>query len=242
MRAVYGLKVDGVTRAIRHASGELVVVKDVSFVVPPGHVIGLTGPTDAGYRALLRVIAGLDARSAGTIELLPAPGAAVPPPFGSTLYRQEVLHAPAILPLVGSMGRQLQLQLISLAASRRRRVQAIDAASLRRLASVDPRRATSDLTLAERSRLGLALAWSLRPSHVLAELDGVSADDRDRAVDLLRRMAAAGVGVVLATQDEPLLASVASRILVFMDGEVAADGAPLDVIPAAVRGLARGAP
>jgi len=49
-------------------------------------------------------------------------------------------------------------------------------------------------------------------------------------VAVLRELADAGHGVVLATHDVELVAEVASRVIVLADGEVVADGAAPEVV------------
>jgi energy-coupling factor transport system ATP-binding protein len=49
-------------------------------------------------------------------------------------------------------------------------------------------------------------------------------------VEILRDLAAAGHGVLLATHDVELVAEVASRVMVIAEGELVADGPTADVI------------
>ena len=103
------LHVRGLGRTIHHGDGELVVLQGVDVSVAPGQAVGVTGPLDSGWRSLLRLIVGLDPRSAGTIELT-SPAGALPAasPRDLSELRQEVVLASALDPLLdGAPGRTL---------------------------------------------------------------------------------------------------------------------------------------
>lgn len=55
---------------IRVEFGDLVAVRDVSFEMAGGDLLGLIGPNGAGKTTLLRVLAGLRAPTAGSAEIL----------------------------------------------------------------------------------------------------------------------------------------------------------------------------
>ena len=98
----------------------------------------------------------------------------------------------------------------------------------------DPRaRRTSERRLApgprcERLRLCARARVALEPAHVLLEVEPPleRAEERSAAGGALRRILAAGRGVLLGTRDELLLAEVATHVLIFLDGEVLAEGSP----------------
>ena len=59
---------------------------------------------------------------------------------------------------------------------------------------------------------------------------GLDYAGKARLVGALRRLAAAGHAVVLATHDVELAAEVAHRVVVLADGEVVADGPTAEVV------------
>lgn len=63
---VADLRLDGVSRV--HADGTR-ALWDVSVAVADGEVLALTGPSGSGKTTVLRVVAGLDAPSAGTVAI-----------------------------------------------------------------------------------------------------------------------------------------------------------------------------
>lgn len=107
-------------------------------------------------------------------------------------------------------------------------------------AAAPPRK--GEWTRCDRIRLALALACALEPAHVLLEVEPplASADDRRTLADFIRRILAAGRGMLIGTRDELLLAEVATRVLIFEDGATLAEGTPDSVLTAAWRQVGRG--
>ena len=86
-------------RDLRVRFGALLAVKDVSFALTGGTLLGLIGPNGAGKTTLLRAVAGLQPPTRGTIEVLGEPLSAdslhqigftpdVPPVYDELTVRQ----------------------------------------------------------------------------------------------------------------------------------------------------------
>src|SRR6516165_4777663 len=58
-----------VVRSLTKTWGETTAVDGVSFAVSPGQLVVLLGPSGCGKSTTLRLIAGLDEPTAGTIEI-----------------------------------------------------------------------------------------------------------------------------------------------------------------------------
>jgi sulfate-transporting ATPase len=59
-------------KGVRKAYGEKLLMDDVSFVIPPGAIVGIIGPNGAGKSTLFRMIAGKEQPDAGEIILGPS--------------------------------------------------------------------------------------------------------------------------------------------------------------------------
>jgi energy-dependent translational throttle protein EttA len=57
---------------VRKAYGEKLLMDDVSFVIPPGAIVGIIGPNGAGKTTLFRMIAGKEKPDAGEIIVGPS--------------------------------------------------------------------------------------------------------------------------------------------------------------------------
>jgi energy-coupling factor transport system ATP-binding protein len=100
------------------------------------------------------------------------------------------------------------------------------------LPAMPPDRHPRDLS--EGQRLALALAVVLAPRPPLLLLDeptrGLDYPSKHRLVATLRKLAADGVCVVVATHDVELVAQVATRAVVLAEGEIVSDGAAREVV------------
>jgi len=54
---------------VRKAYGELLLMEDMSFTVPPGAIVGIIGPNGAGKTSLFRMITGQEGPDDGTLRL-----------------------------------------------------------------------------------------------------------------------------------------------------------------------------
>jgi len=64
-------------KGVRKAYGERLLMDDVSFVIPPGAIVGIIGPNGAGKTTLFRMIAGKERPDAGEIVIGPSVKAAL---------------------------------------------------------------------------------------------------------------------------------------------------------------------
>jgi ABC-type sugar transport system ATPase subunit len=71
-----GLVAKGIAKVFPPSTRAL---EEVSFHAPPGHVIALLGPSGCGKTTLLRIVAGLEQQSAGTLTMDGEPFDSVPP-------------------------------------------------------------------------------------------------------------------------------------------------------------------
>src|SRR3954467_15857280 len=62
----HAIAVDGLTKRF----GTAVVVRDVSFAVAPGEIVGLLGPNGAGKTTTIQMLLGIIRPTAGRIEIL----------------------------------------------------------------------------------------------------------------------------------------------------------------------------
>ena len=209
--------------------------------VRTGEIIGIVGPSGTGKSVLLREIVGLDAPTAGEIEVLGleltkldrAARVALETRWGvmfqdgalfSTLTIRENVEAPLV------EHSNLPRQLISELAELKIRMAGLDQFAF------DKR--PSELSGGMRKRAALARALAMDPELLFldeptAGLDPVTAGRLDA---LLKELAhAMGLTVFLVTHDLDTLVSVCDRIAVLYEGKVAAIG-NLDEVRAGATG------
>jgi branched-chain amino acid transport system ATP-binding protein len=86
----------------------------------------------------------------------------------------------------------------------------------------------ASLPYGEQRRLEIARALGTRPSLLLLDepAAGASAPERRELADLVRRIAADGISVLLIEHDVPLVMSLATAVVVLNFGKVIATGTP----------------
>ncbi|MCK9248080.1 MAG: ABC transporter ATP-binding protein [Solirubrobacteraceae bacterium] len=189
----------GLTRAGRR------VLDDAAVTVAPGRVTALVAPSGSGKSTLLRCLNRLLEPDEGTILLDGVDVRTVDP---RTLRRRVALVAQAPVMLPGAVHDNLVHGLAD-----------PDPAVVARAladADLDPSFATrpaGELSGGERARVALARALTRDPRILLldeptAALDATTAD---HVADALRRIADRGIGVLVATHDDRLVARVADR-------------------------------
>ena len=64
-----GLEIDALGKRFRLGRGEVVAVERVDLVAPAGSLVALVGPSGCGKSTVLRIVADLDAPSAGSVRV-----------------------------------------------------------------------------------------------------------------------------------------------------------------------------
>jgi energy-coupling factor transport system ATP-binding protein len=92
------------------------------------------------------------------------------------------------------------------------------------------------LSFGQQKRLALAIALALRPSTLVLDEPSAGQDHRTSAAFMREVLAIPGLrSLYFVTHDVDLALTHADRILLFREGRVVADGAPIDVIADAAR-------
>ena len=63
------LKVENISKIYQAENGEVKAVKDVSFSVEEGEFVSIIGPSGCGKSTVLSIIAGLEEKTSGNIQI-----------------------------------------------------------------------------------------------------------------------------------------------------------------------------
>ncbi len=207
--------------------GGLQAVKDLSFSVDEGGVVGLIGPNGAGKTTAFGLVSGFIQPDTGDVRLrgrsivgarpheICAQGLArtfqiVRPFLHLTVLRNVVVGALARHP------RRAEAEACARAV--------LDEVGLAAKAT----QPAGGLTLADRKRLELARALATEPALLLLDevMAGLNATETERIVELIQAINARGIAVLLIEHVMRAVMSLSRRIVVINYGERIAEGAP----------------
>ena len=210
-------------------------IRDLSFSVAPGEILGLIGPNAAGKTTVIRLLSRVLSPSRGRIDICGEPAAGlsrvavarqvavvpqdVPQGFPYTVEQLVLMgrfpHAPARF---FESREDLRAARLAMALTG---VEALAAEPLDRLSG------------GERQRVVLARALAQRPRLLVLDEPTAHLDLRYQAecVALLRRLHRdEALGVLLVSHDLNLAAEVSDRLLLLAGGAVVSMGAPDEVL------------
>ncbi len=202
----------------------------VSFQLHRGEILGLAGLLGSGRTELLRAIYGLD-RSSGGIELLGAPLAGGPAArlaaglaFAPEDRKKEALALD--MSVSSNLVMACQQKVSRAGFLMPRREAAIAAASISNLA-IKAAAGSAVRTLSGGNQQKVVLGKSLNADIAVFLMDeptrGVDIEAKSQIYELLRSLAAEGVGIVVASSEVEELFLVCHRLLVMSRGRVVAE-------------------
>jgi len=219
------------------AFGGVQAATGVSLTARAGGLTSLIGPNGAGKTTVLNMLGGFYRPDAGEIRLgstslAGRPAWAVARAGVARTYQTSqlfgslsVLDNVALASLKGRLGTPLAAG--SLAAAYPQ--------ALRLLAFVgyggDALRPAAELPHVDRRLVEIARAIATRPSALLLDepAAGLSGADKQRLADLLKRIAASGITVVLVEHDMSLVMGISDHVVVLDAGMGIATGTPREV-------------
>ncbi|WP_071673675.1 ABC transporter ATP-binding protein [Nioella nitratireducens] len=205
------------------------VLRDVSLTVAPGEVMCLLGPSGCGKTTTLRIIAGIERQSSGTVRVdgrtLADGDLNLPPEArGVGLIFQDFALFPHL-----SVAQNVAFGLSGTRSDKARRVDEL-------LARVDLKgygdKAPHMLSGGEQQRVALARALAPRPGVMLMDepfsgLDNRLRDGiRDETLELLKEE---GTAVVLVTHEPEEAMRMADQIALMRGGRIVQQGAPYNI-------------
>jgi ribose transport system ATP-binding protein len=246
VEGIVGKKIDGLRYRDRggHDGGEAPLlearnlnagerVRDVSFSLRPGEIVGLAGLMGSGRTELARVLFGIDKLESGEIQLRGRTVSIANP-------QQAIAHGLALMPedrraqglvLEHSVRENLLLPLLD----RTRRGPLLSATAGRKLSdslisrfavkAAHPARPVRLLSGGNQQKVVLAKWLGTEPDILILDepTAGVDIGTKSEILEMIRDLADAGKGVIMISSEYPELLAVSDRILVLRDGTVTAD-------------------
>ncbi len=206
--------------AVTKRFGTLAALDGVTTEIRAGEFFSLLGPSGCGKTTLLRMIAGFDEPSSGTIRIDGNPMAGVPPNHRPT---NMVFQSYAIFPHLNVADNvSYGLKKLGLDKSEMRR-RVSDALEMVDLAGYE-QRASHAMSGGQRQRVALARALVMRPKVLLLD-EPLSALDKklreQMQVELRHLQRAVGITFILVTHDQEEALTMSDRIAVMFRGRIA---------------------
>ncbi|WP_138465958.1 ABC transporter ATP-binding protein [Poseidonocella sp. HB161398] len=218
---------------VSRAFGGIKAVNDVSFKLEEGEIVALIGPNGAGKTTLVNAITGVHTPTAGKVFF-----------EGGDVTRQKPFQAARrglarTFQIVQPFPKMTVLENVaasalfgghpeSLAEAHDHAARELDFVGLGHVAQSP----AASLTLPNRKRLELAKSLAMSPKVLLLDEvnAGLNATEIDGALDLIRRIAARGVSILIIEHLMKVVLSLSSRVLVLHHGELIAEGPPQEMV------------
>jgi branched-chain amino acid transport system ATP-binding protein len=208
--------------------GGLLAIRDVSFTVEEGEIVGLIGPNGAGKTTLFSIAAGQIPPTSGAIHFAGRPVTGLPPHalarlgVGRTFQIVQPFLGLTVLENVvtGALGGKS----VRVSSARQRARHVIDQVGLGDRADMLARH----LTLPDKKRLELARALATQPRLLLLDevMAGLTPAEVETMLPILRRIRDGGVTLLIVEHIMRAIMSLSHRIVVIANGEKIAEGPP----------------
>lgn len=230
-------------RGLCKTFGGLKAVDGVSFSVHAGEIVGLIGPNGAGKSTTFHLVSGVLRMSAGEVRLLGQPVGALPSRavarrgLSRTFQHAKLVPEMSVLENV-MLGAYLRTSTGSLAAMLRRdrgeerRLRHEAQLQLERLGLAQHRDALAGNLALGQQRL-VEIARALASDPVLLLLDepaaGLRYQEKQQLAQVLCRLKADGLSLLLVEHDMELVMKISDRIVVMESGRKLMEGDPRQV-------------
>ncbi|RUX44330.1 sugar ABC transporter ATP-binding protein, partial [Mesorhizobium sp. M4A.F.Ca.ET.050.02.1.1] len=214
-----------VTGAVKRFGG-VQALRGVDFDLKPGEIHALLGENGAGKSTLMNLLSGVYSPDEGEIQIDGKPVTFNNPreaqAAGIATIFQELDLVPSLDVAANLfLGRELMRPggLLDVPAMRReakRRLEAIELA-------IDPARLVADLSIGQRQVVAIvkALSYASRVLIMDEPTAALTVGEVERLFDIMRKLAATGVGIVYISHRLEEVPDIADRVTVMRDGRVA---------------------
>ena len=208
--------------------GTMTAVDNVSLDILPGEFFALLGPSGCGKTTLLRMLAGFEVPTEGSVSIDGEDMGATPP---NRRPVNMVFQSYAVFPhmtVADNVGYGLKIDGIAKAEVSERVQQALELVQLGQLGGRKP----DQLSGGQRQRVALARALVKKPKVLLLDepLSALDAKLREAMrFELSQLQQKVGITFIMVTHDQDEALAIASRIAVMHKGAISQLGTPSDL-------------
>ncbi|WP_062305377.1 ABC transporter ATP-binding protein [Demequina subtropica] len=215
-------------RGLHKRFGDTIAVADLDLDIAEGEFFSMLGPSGSGKTTVLRIIAGFEQPTSGSVALFGRDVTALAP-FARPV--NTVFQDYALFPHLSVIANVEYGLRVAGVARKERRAKAEEALASVRLAGFEDRR-PHELSGGQRQRVALARAIVLRPQALLLDepLGALDLKLREQMqVELKELQRSLGITFVFVTHDQDEALTLSDRVAVFDAGRVVQLGTPREV-------------
>jgi iron(III) transport system ATP-binding protein len=209
-------------------SGEVLAVDDVNLEVKTGELVTILGPSGCGKTTTLRMIAGFEYPTSGSILIGDKDVAKIPPnKRGLSMVFQSYALFPH-LTIYENVAYGLRVQKLPAREIRERTERALDLMQLTTMAKRYP----SQVSGGQQQRIALARAIVIEPSVLLFDepLSNLDAKLREYMRDELRKLQKRlGITSLYVTHDQSEAMAISDRVVIMKEGRIRQVGTPREI-------------
>jgi len=209
-------------------SGEVLAVDDVNLEDKTGELVTILGPSGCGKTTTLRMIAGFEYPTSGSILIGDKDVAKIPPnKRGLSMVFQSYALFPH-LTIYENVAYGLRVQKLPAREIRERTERALDLMQLTTMAKRYP----SQVSGGQQQRIALARAIVIEPSVLLFDepLSNLDAKLREYMRDELRKLQKRlGITSLYVTHDQSEAMAISDRVVIMKEGRIRQVGTPREI-------------
>lgn len=225
--------------------GGIAALTDVSFSVEKGEIFGLIGPNGAGKTTMFNMITNLFPPSSGEITFAGDKITGIKPHLitekGICRTFQNIRLFPQMTALENVMvGGHSRIKSGVFSSVFRTKAQRNEELRLREIAeelldlvglTEEMENAAENLAYGQQRRLEIARALASNPQLLLLDepAAGMNETETDSLFDLIKKVQAKGITVLIIEHDMPLVMRLCDRIMVLNFGKKLAEGTPAEI-------------
>ena len=208
--------------------GAVTAVDQVDLEIGAGEFFSMLGPSGSGKTTVLRLIAGFEQPTSGTIELF-GQDVSKKAPFDRDV--NTVFQDYALFPhmnVLDNVAYGLRVRGVRRSERRARAMKALEAVRLEQMATRKP----SQLSGGQRQRVALARATVVQPKVLLLDepLGALDLKLREQMqVELKQIQRDLGITFIFVTHDQEEALTLSDRVAVFHDGRIEQLGTPWEL-------------
>jgi len=218
-------------RSLNKHFGGLVAVRDVSFQIQKGEILGLIGPNGAGKTTIFNLITGFIPPDSGQVVFqgesitgLKLPHQVCLKHIGRTFQVVRPFKDMTVLEnaMVGAFTRVQNAR-----EARKRALEILAFIGLAKHRDL----LTSSLTIADRKRLELGRALATQPELLLLDevVAGLNPKETEEIIGIIKKISNRGITIFMIAHVMKAVMALSHRIIVLHHGERIAGGTPLEI-------------